>query len=275
MCFGGRTIAIVSRARVEKVKRYRKVTDRSYRKRIYPRYTSNRMPAFLMYSELDYARAAKPILHRLRGWLPAERKSHCLDVACGVGQLLYALKTAGYTNLCGVDISPEQVAAAKRVWSDVREADAISFLRSHTENFHFITCFDIVEHFAKDELFDFLDALYGALRPGGRVIFQTPNAESPWGLMLRYGDLTHELAFDPNSLSHALSLAGFNNFEVRGSGPYIHGMRSLVRWVMWRGISAGLRLWNLAETGSAGSGVYTRVFVAKADKPIAVKNDSL
>jgi hypothetical protein len=33
-------------------------------------------------------------------------------------------------------------------------------------------------------------------------------------------------------------------------------------------IHATLALWNLAETGSVGSGIYTRVFVASALKPV-------
>jgi hypothetical protein len=84
---------------------------------------------------------------------------------------------------------------------------------------------------------------------------------------VRYGDLTHELAFDPTNLQSVLSIAGFDAFKARECGPYIHGAISLVRWSLWRLIAMGLRLWNLAETGSIGSGVYTRVFIAKADKP--------
>ena len=97
-----------------------------------------------------------------------------------------------------------QVQLARRISPAVSEGDAIEFLRAHAAEYDLVTAFDVVEHFRKDELFDFLDALFGALRPEGRAIFQTPNAESPWGMAVFYGDLTHEMAFDPKSLSHAL-----------------------------------------------------------------------
>lgn len=240
---------------------------RSYRERIYPRYTSNQMPHFLEYNQADYEKDSLPILHRLRGWLPDNKEAHCLDVACGAGQLLYALKKAGYKHITGIDISPQQISIATQVCDDVHVVDALQYLQEHRGKFDLITGLDIIEHFTKDELFPVIDVLFAAMRPGGRLVLQTPNAESPWGLMQRYHDLTHELAFDPCNLKSFLSNAGFDAFEARECGPYIHGAVSLVRWMLWRSIAMGLRLWNLAETGSIGSGVYTRVFIAKADKP--------
>lgn len=59
-------------------------------------------------------------------------------------------------------------------------------------------------------------------------------------------------------------MAGFGDFEVRACGPVVHGAVSLIRRLLWIVIRAGLALWNLAETGSRGSGVYTRVFLARA-----------
>jgi hypothetical protein len=35
---------------------------------------------------------------------------------------------------------------------------------------------------------------------------------------------------------------------------------------VWQALRAGLRLWNFVETGSSGSGVYTRVFVISGVK---------
>ena len=115
-------------------------------------------------------------------------------------------------------------------------------------------------------MFDFLDAAYSALRPGKRLILQTPNAESPFGHKMRYCDLTHENSFDPSNLNSILKIVGFNNFETQECGRIIHGPISLFRWLIWRMISFNLKIWNLAETGNIGSGVYTRFFLAKVDK---------
>ncbi len=241
--------------------------ESDYRTRIYARYTSEKLPHLLDSTETDYEHWAAACRRRLRGWLPSSREARCLDVACGHGNLLYLLREAGYHNISGVDVSPEQAAVARKVWPDVKCENVLDYLSSHAEKFDLITGFDIIEHLHKTEIIEFLDLVRKALRPGGTVILQTPNAESPWGSMHRYHDFTHETGFDPASLAHVLLVAGLTEFEVRACGPYVHGAASAARAALWKMISSGLAVWNLAETGSRGSGVYTRVFLARAQRP--------
>src|SRR2546430_15980279 len=47
--------------------------------------------------------------------LPADRGAAILDVGCGFGGLLMHLRDRGYTNLSGVDVSPEPGALAHRL----------------------------------------------------------------------------------------------------------------------------------------------------------------
>ncbi len=242
---------------------------RAYRKRIYDKYVSEKVRADgVNYSEKDYQRWAEAAKVRLRGWLPSDRNTPVLDMGCGPGNFLYLLDQLGYTDLTGVDLSPEQIALAKQwcpkatiILGDVREV-----LAEHSEYYGLITGFDIIEHFSKDEILSFLELVSGALRPGARLIIQTPNAESPWMGAVAYGDLSHEWFFTPSGLEHTLRLAGFAGFEARESGPYIHGIKSFFRVVLWSGLKLLLGLWNLAETGSRGSGIFTRVFVCTAIK---------
>ena len=240
----------------------------SYRERIYAHYSSEKMVSWRDSNEADYRRWALAAKARLRGWLPKDKNAACLDLGCGPGNVLYLLSQEGYRNICGVDVSPEQAEVAKRICANVTCADAKDYLEGFRENFNLIIAFDMIEHFQKDELLELFDDMKKALKPGGTLIVQTPNAESPWGLMHRYHDFTHELAFDPHSLHHILDIEGFTNFEARECGPHIHGIKSFVRAVIWKGIWTALALWNLAETGSLGSGIYTRVFVAKVEKPL-------
>jgi SAM-dependent methyltransferase len=142
--------------------------------------------------------------------------------------------------------------------------DLLAFLRARPQRFDLLTGLDIVEHFTKDEVLEFLDACRGALRPGGRLVLQTPNGESPFGGAVRYGDFTHETCFTPALLAQLLELTGFTAVECRECHPVARGVVSLLRIALWRVIRQLLRLWNLAETGSAGSGVLTRVFLASA-----------
>jgi SAM-dependent methyltransferase len=199
-------------------------------------------------------------------WLPCDKNVAIVDVACGGGQLLYFFKSRGYINISGVDISPKQVVLARQVTDGVVESDAVKFLEAHRERYDLIIGLDIIEHFKKEEVFHFLDACYNALRPGGRIILQTPNAESVFGMKIRYGDFTHEVAFDPNSLKRLLDLCGFTKIEGRETGPVVHGVISLFRFLVWKIIRVALIFWNLVETGNAGSGIYTRVFLISGSK---------
>ena len=240
-----------------------------YRQRIYDTYVSQKIrPDGINLSEKDYRRWARAAKVRLRGWLPSDRNSPVLDMGCGPGYFLYTLEQLGYTDLTGVDLSPEQVALARRwcprgtiICGDVRKV-----LAQNPDRFGLIAGFDLIEHFKKDELVPFLRLVAEALQSGGRVIFQTPNAESPWMGTVAYGDFTHEWFFTPGSLIDALRQVDLTGFEARSCGPYVHGIRSLARVLIWRGLSFFLLLWNLAETGSRSHGIYTRVFVVTGVK---------
>ena len=208
-------------------------------------------------------RWGKAYRHYLRGWLPARRAACILDVACGGGKLLQFYLDAAYTDAHGVDLSPEQVALARQVTPNVTQANVLDYLAINPGRFDLLSGLDIVEHFRKDEVLQFLDLCFAALKPSGRLVLQTPNAESPWGTYHRYNDLTHELAFNPNALSRLLDLVGFEAIEAREQGPVRWGysVASTLRWCVWQCIRAGLKAWNVAETGDAGSGVFTRVFL--------------
>lgn len=240
-----------------------------YRDRIYQNYGTNFQNAAETFSVQAAAQWGRGYTYYLRGWLPADRKAVIADVACGGGKLLYLYQRLGYENFMGVDISPEQVKLARQIAPQVVEADVLNWLEENPNTFHLITGFDIVEHLEKSEVLHFLDACYKALKPGGRLVLQTPNAESPWGSMQRYGDFTHEVGFTPTLLERLLRLSNFQMIQARETGPVPWGysLISSIRFLIWRSIRLGLQIWNLAETGASGSGVFTRVFLITAVKP--------
>jgi SAM-dependent methyltransferase len=240
-----------------------------YRTRIYDGYATIMQDAGTAF---DFAAARKWGLaykYYLRRWLPQAKDAAIADLACGGGALLFHFKEAGYTNLHGVDHSASQVLLARQVDPGVVEQSLFDFLRAHPGRFDLITGLDIIEHLTKDDWFDFLDLCYYSLRPGGRLVLQTPNADSPWGSALRYADFTHELSITPDCLSRLLKLCGFVQTEPRELGPVPFGysMTSTCRCVLWFAIRALLTLWNRAETGASGSGIFTRVFIISARKP--------
>jgi 2-polyprenyl-3-methyl-5-hydroxy-6-metoxy-1,4-benzoquinol methylase len=234
-----------------------------YRERIYERYASGFQSSSGVFDMKAARRWGKAYHYYLRDWLPVNREARILDVGCGGGKLLQFYLDVGYTKIQGVDVSPEQVTLAKQVTPNVTQANVLEYLAQHRARFDFISGFDIVEHFQKEEALHFLDLCYGALNRSGRLVLQTPNAESPWGTHHRYNDLTHEIGLNPNALSRLLTLVGFGDVEAREQGPIPWGysIASTVRWCVWQGIRAGLTVWNVAETGDSGSGVFTRIFL--------------
>ena len=238
-----------------------------YRQRIYSKYASCFQDSKQTFDVTAANKWGKAYDSYLKRWLPSQKNANILEIACGNGRLLHFFKVRKYTNITGVDISPEQVQLAKKIVEAVIQADILKFLENVDKTYDLIIGLDIIEHFQKDEVLHFLDACYKALKPRGCLILQTCNADSPWGVMHRYNDFTHELCFNPNSLRRLFRLVGFHNIESRETGPVIHGFASGLRYVIWQGIRIVLKIWNLAETGCCGSGVFTRIFLISGLKP--------
>ncbi len=196
----------------------------------------------------DYPYAVK----LLKKHLPSERKISIADLACGHGALLFCLKKLGYYNVHGIDTSPEQVNLAHEL--GVREVecqDIMSFLRNKENQFDVIFLMDILEHLRNSDLFDLLNQVSKALKNDGLAIVHVPNAEGVFGMRVRYGDLTHENCFTPQSIRQALGASGFRNIECLEDKPVIHGIRSLLRYILWELLTLPFRLLLITETGTA------------------------
>lgn len=242
--------------------------DSDYRTRIYEHYSAGFQDLKPEFDAAAARRWGRAYRYYFRGWLPAHKDAAVVDLACGGGALLYFFKQHGYSHIAGVDISPDQVQLARQVVPHVQQGNVLEFLEQNRGAFDLITGLDIVEHFHKDEVLRFLDGCYAALKPGGRMILQTPNAETPWAGMHRYNDFTHEVCFNPNALMRLMRLCGFSDTAAREQGPVPWGysLPSTARFVIWSGIRFMLKVWNLAECGDRGSGVFTRVMLATGVK---------
>jgi len=188
----------------------------------------------------------------IRRHFPADRNAAVLDLGCGHGTALHFAQDAGYSNSRGVDRSPQQVAEAQRLGiHGVAQGDVEETLRSTpADSLDVVLTFDVIEHFRRDELLVLVDGIHRVLRPDGRWISHTVNAESPFFGRIRYGDLTHEQAFTRTSIGQLLLSSGFRNVACYEDAPVVHGVKSAVRYAIWKVLRAMLRTYLAAETGS-------------------------
>ena len=245
--------------------------ERTYRERLYREYSRNFQDSRILFDPRTAGILGNAYDYYFRGWLPHSKECPVLDVGCGDGKLLFCLTQRGFINLTGVDSSPTQVAVARKAVSTVIQENATDYLERQNESFELVLAIDVIEHLAKAEVFRFLDGCFNALKPGGRLIIQTPNGETPWGVIMRYSDFTHEVCFGPTSICQVLHACGFESPALRELGPVPWGYSpaSTFRYLLWRGIRMGLKAWNLAEMGTVGPGIWTRAFLASAVKPAA------
>ncbi|MDO8989270.1 MAG: class I SAM-dependent methyltransferase [Sideroxyarcus sp.] len=198
--------------------------------------------------------------------LPTDKSAQIADLGCGSGGLVWWLQHSGFVNSKGVDGSPEQVALAHQLGIDgITLGDVFEFLDKET-GYSVLFARDLIEHFDKQSVFDFLNKCFAALSPGGQLVLQIPNAESPYFGRVRYGDFTHELAFSASSISQLLGAVGFTGIEVHPWRPAITGTKSLIRYIAWRLIEPLLKLPIYIESGG-GNRIVTMNLIAVARKP--------
>jgi len=200
------------------------------------------------------------------GHLPGDKNSAVIDIGCGNGGLVYWLRGLGYQNAEGIDISEEQVAVAKKMGiQNIQQADMFDYLKNKKGNFDLIFMRDIIEHIGKEDVLKVLEIIFSSLKSGGALIIQTPNAGSPLFGRLRYGDFTHESSFTADSLYQILIMTGFCEIQTYPAGPVIHGLKSFIRYILWRLIQLGIRFYLIVEAGSA-RGIFTQSIITFAKK---------
>jgi predicted TPR repeat methyltransferase len=201
----------------------------------------------------------------IRPWLPLPSAGRVIDLGCGQGELVRLLLTDGY-DAEGIDVSPEQVALAQAGGLDqVHHGDYRHMLPKRGDRVAAVTATDLLEHLTKDEVLDTFDRVIEVLDPGGVFIARVPNAVSPLGGHIRYGDFTHESSYTVRSVRQLAAAAGFCSITVRPCAPVAHGLISAIRVAGWKPISALYKLALATETGALRGHIVTQnlTFVAR------------
>jgi 2-polyprenyl-3-methyl-5-hydroxy-6-metoxy-1,4-benzoquinol methylase len=174
--------------------------------------------------------------------LPADRKAKILDIGCGDGKFLFFLQQNGYTNIEGLELSPQQAKEARdRLVCKIHVVnDTATFLDKHPETYRTITMNDVLEHVSKEQTVSFLRAVLKALQTGGNAVINVPQVSGFTSVFCRYIDFTHQTLFTEMSLKQITTLAGFSDIRfIRQKMPLKwtprHLAYRLVRF-LWYGI---------------------------------------
>lgn len=191
--------------------------------------------------------------------LPKDKHARILEIGCGYGRNIRALQKLGYCDVRGIDISGEQVEYATRILglSNVIVEDAVDSLADTKETYDVILLLDVLEHLELAYSVKLIGLIKSTLKPGGIFIIQVPNGLAPL-MPNRYGDITHLRAYTTHSMDQHLRLGGFTEIRHYELPPYVHGMLSLVRRILWAAVIKPLiAVLMLVANGSVLGGIYT------------------
>jgi SAM-dependent methyltransferase len=166
--------------------------------------------------EEEFRGSQAVIRERLKIYLPliAEQPgaigAPILDVGCGRGEWLELLQESGYDAI-GIDINGAMVVQCQERGLNVQRHDVFAYLRSLPDNsLGGVSGFHIVEHLPFDRLVSLMAEAFRVVRPGGFVLFETPNPQNVLvGSFSFYLDPTHRNPIPFDVMRFLLRYSGF------------------------------------------------------------------
>jgi O-antigen chain-terminating methyltransferase len=168
----------------------------------------------------DQFRGARgTIKDRLRVYLPLfqppRTRYSVLDLGCGRGEWLELLQEEG-VSARGVDMNQAMIADCAARDLDATLGDALGCLRAlPDECLTTITAFHLIEHLTFDDVIALFDQALRVLKPGGWVLFETPNPENVLvGSTYFWADPTHERPLFPATMQFVAEQRGFIDARI-------------------------------------------------------------
>ena len=143
-----------------------------------------------------------------------------VDIGCGRGEFLELFREEGFQPV-GVNSNDVQLDAARQHGVPVIHADALAYLKSLVDNSVLaVSGIHVVEHIPFVDLIRLIQEVVRILRPGGLVIFETPNPRNLIvGAHTFNFDPTHIRPLPPEVLEILLETVGLSDIEIRPLHP--------------------------------------------------------
>lgn len=131
--------------------------------------------------------------------------SPVIDLGCGEGALLLALKQAGRKEIFGVDSNEELLRIARSLQVPLVERDIWEFLEAESLRPAVYFYLDVMEHVSLEHNL----ALLGRIPVGSRLIIQTPYTESVLGHRFYMNVPSHVAPYSPWVIKKMLVRFGY------------------------------------------------------------------
>jgi SAM-dependent methyltransferase len=171
--------------------------------------------------EDQFRGSAESVEARVREYVPIfHGTSDVVDLGCGRGEFLAALKAAGI-GARGVDTNREMVGVARERGVDAIRADALEYLTSVADqSIGGLIATQMVEHLEPSYLIRVLETASEKMRPGAPIVLETINPACWLAFFSSYiRDFTHVRPVHPETLQYLLRASGFERIELRYSAP--------------------------------------------------------
>jgi len=140
-----------------------------------------------------------------------------LDVGCATGLLLEEAKSIGMTAV-GIDISTDAVFHCRSKGLAAINTTLLEFSKEKIPAFDVITACEVIEH--EYDPIMMIKSAFSLLKPSGLFVVTTPNFNTIYRSLfgsrwVGYQHPEHLWFYTPETISDALSRAGFNTITVR------------------------------------------------------------
>ena len=169
----------------------------------------------------DIQQRQEVYLPTIEAALKVTGQASVLDMGCGRGEWLELLQTQNI-NAEGVDLNCIMIKECDERGLKATEADILDYLRRlKNASVSAVTGFHIIEHLPFKILIALFDECLRVLKPGGVIIFETPNPENLLvGACNFYTDPSHHNPLVPETMRFTIEQRGFEKTEIKRLHKY-------------------------------------------------------
>ncbi len=169
----------------------------------------------------DIQQRQEVYLPTIKNALKATDEALVLDMGCGRGEWLELLQQHKI-KAEGVDLNCIMIKECEERGLKATEADILDYLRAlKNASVSAVTGFHIIEHLPFKVLIALFDESLRVLKPGGVIIFETPNPENLLvGACNFYTDPSHYNPLVPETMRFTIEQRGFEKTEIKRLHKY-------------------------------------------------------